>query len=101
MGHKITKEKLDVLYQSHADDIYKVCLYITKDERKAQKIACQTFVIFYDQFQNINERCIFSYMVKTAKELANNYQREVKHQEQRRMYERQIKITYRTRAEVN
>ena len=76
MEHRTTKEeKFGVLYQSYISDIYKVCLYLTKDEEQAQEIAKQTFVNFYDHFENVSSECVFAYLVNTAKAFAYSYQK--------------------------
>jgi len=74
--HRKTKEeKFGALYQSYISDIYKVCLYLTKDEEQAQEIAKQTFVNFYDHFENVSSECVFAYLVNMAKGFAHSYQK--------------------------
>ena len=64
--HKTTKEeKFGVLYQLYIKDIYKVCLHLTMNEEQAQEIAKQTFVNFYEHFENVSSDCVFSYCVSS------------------------------------
>ncbi len=75
--HKTTKEeKFDVLYQSYVGDIYKVCLYLTKNQEQAQEAAQRTFVKFYDCFENVSSDCVFAYLVNTAKNFACDYKKD-------------------------
>ena len=74
--HKTTKEeKFGVLYQLYIKDIYKVCLHLTMNEEQAQEIAKQTFVNFYEHFENVSSDCVFAYLVNTAKVFAYSYQK--------------------------
>lgn len=55
MRYKSEKEKrFDAIYQAYADDVYRVCLHITKDEKQARKIFHQSFMEFYDYFEKVN-----------------------------------------------
>lgn len=75
MRYRSTKqEKFDSIYRSYSNDIYRVCLYLLKNEQLAQEIMQQTFLICYDDFENVASDCVFAYLVCTAKELAYNRQ---------------------------
>lgn len=74
--HKTTKEEeFDVLYQSYVGDIYKVCLYLTKNEEQAEEIVQRTFVKFYDYFENVSPDFVLAYLVITAKDFSYRYQK--------------------------
>ena len=83
--YKTTKEEeFDVLYQSYVGDIYKVCLYLTKNKirrelglnkEQAEEIAQRTFVKFYDCFENVSPDFILAYLVNIAKDFIYRYQK--------------------------
>lgn len=78
MKHKTTKEeKFEVVYQSYADEVYRVCLWFTRDEEKAQEIAQQTFVNFYEYFEEVSPECWLAYLVCTAKDLSCAHQKDL------------------------
>lgn len=72
------EESFDKLYRSYADNIYKVCLHLTENEDLAQDIMQQTFINAYDYFEDVNPNCIYAYLVRAAKNLIYNYQRDSK-----------------------
>ncbi len=53
-----------------AEDIYKVCLYFTKDKVTAQQAAQQTFLDFYDHFESISPEMYRAYLIHMAKKMA-------------------------------
>lgn len=73
MKHRLTKEeKFDKIYESYADDIYKVCLHYLKDKELAKEIMQQTFLEFYDYFENVEQEYTRAYLIHTAKDLIDN-----------------------------
>lgn len=77
-----TKEKkFESVYKSYADDIYRFCLYCTKDKRKAVNIAQQVFFDFYQIFEEVEPEYRLKYLLYEAKKLLDESQitgREVK-----------------------
>lgn len=70
MKYKSKKdEKFEEIYQMYANDLYRVCLYFAKEEGLAQEIFEQTFIDFYNYFEEINPDCMFAYLVRAAKDL--------------------------------
>lgn len=73
MNHRVTKEeKFKGIYQTYADDIYRVCIYLVKDKELAKDIMQQAFLDFYKKFENVTEDCVFAYLVHTARNIACN-----------------------------
>lgn len=65
-----TREKeFENVYQSYANDIYRLCLYYLKDENQAKDIAIQVFLNFYKIFDEVNPDYRLGYLVREAKEL--------------------------------
>ena len=71
---KIKKKQFEDVYKSYVGDIYKVCFYFLKDEKKARKITEQVFVEFYTELDRVNSDHTFSYLVHKAKRLSTNEQ---------------------------
>lgn len=51
-------------------DIYKVCFYFVKDQEAAMRLTRQTFMDFYDRYENVKTDWIYWELVSTAKRLA-------------------------------
>ncbi|MBQ8559015.1 MAG: sigma-70 family RNA polymerase sigma factor [Tyzzerella sp.] len=76
MEHKTQRDEMfDAAYESYAEDIYRVCLHLTENEKDAQDIAQQTFVNFYGRSENVDSDCTFAYLVCEAKNLACKHQK--------------------------
>ena len=59
MEYRSEKErKFEIVYRSYADDVYRACLYLTKDQKVAQDIAEQVFIEFYDSWIITDQRTI-------------------------------------------
>ena len=72
------EEKFDNIYRLYSKDVYKVCLYYSKNEDLAQDLMQQTFLKFYDHFEKLNPNCMQAYLIRSAKNLFLNYQRDTK-----------------------
>lgn len=68
-----TEEKFDAIYKAYADDIYRVCLCYVKDKDAAQELTIQTFLEFYDYFEDVTQELVRAYLVHTARRLADNH----------------------------
>lgn len=79
MNRGLTKEeKFDSIYRAYADDIFKLCYYFTRDREMAQDLAQQTFIKFYDRFEDIDPEYMQAYLMRMARNLFYNYQRGTK-----------------------
>lgn len=63
----------DDVIDSYLQDIYRISLYLVRDEELAQKITRQAFLEFYDRFEEVKEELIFEELANTAKKLADAY----------------------------
>ena len=71
MKNRSEKERrFDEIYNNYANDVYRVCLYFTRDKAEAQKIAEQTFIEFYDEFEEINPEYWSAHLICKARDLA-------------------------------
>lgn len=76
MEQKTAKEKAyEAVYQSYFEDVYRVCLHLTKDEEQARDCSQETFIKFYEQFQDVDKNCAFAYLVRIAKNVVHNHQK--------------------------
>lgn len=72
MKYRSEKERrFDEMYDACADDVYRICLYFTRDKVEAQKIAEQTFIESYDEFEEIKPEYWRAYLICKARNLAN------------------------------
>lgn len=75
------REKFETIYRECKDDVYKVCLYFTKDTNTAQEIAQQTFFNFYKHIDQVEIKRARGYLIRTARNLCFNHLRDKKHEE--------------------
>lgn len=68
------KKKFEVVYKSHADNLYKLCFYYLKDEEKAKAMAQQAFFNFYKYFEMVISDAVFSCLAYEAKKLLSSSQ---------------------------
>lgn len=66
----IKQKKLEKVYRSHANEIYRVCLHYSKDQKKAQDVTEQVFLQYYKKFEEVDSKHIFAYLVQQAKRLS-------------------------------
>lgn len=66
----IKQKKLEKVYRSHANEIYRVCLHYSKDQKKAQDVTEQVFLEYYKKFEEVDSKHIFAYLVQQAKRLS-------------------------------
>lgn len=74
------KKKKDIafnkVYEKHVDEIYRICLHYSRDEKIAQDATVQVFFDLYQVFEEIDEEFYRAYLVLGAKELAEKYKEE-------------------------
>lgn len=64
-----------MIYEEYANDVYRVALYLVKDEKKAQDIVWQAFVNIYKQWLETDETSIYLQLLKETKRIAQNERR--------------------------
>ena len=74
------REKFETIYRECKDDVYKVCLYFTKDTNAAQEMAQQAFFNFYKHIDQVEVDRARGYLVRTARNLCFNYTRDKKYE---------------------
>ena len=72
------EERFDSIYRSYSDDVFKLCLYFTRDRDTAQDLAQQTFIKCYNHFEDISPEYMQAYLMRIARNLFYNYQRDTK-----------------------
>lgn len=63
----------DDVIDFYLHDIYKICFYLVQDQKLAHKLTRQTFLEFYDRFENVKEGLVFAELVSITKKLAEIY----------------------------
>ena len=67
-------EEFEVIYNLHADTIYKYCLYYSRDEEKAKDITYQAFLNFYNYFETVDSDTVLKCLFYEVKKLLSNSQ---------------------------
>lgn len=69
-----------MIYDEYVNDVYRVALYLVKDEDKAKDITRQAFANIYQTHQKMNGNTIYSHLIYTTKILAekSNFNKETK-----------------------
>ena len=65
-------EKYELIYERYANDIYRLSLYLLKDEKKAKDITQQAFENIYKRLQESDEESVCNQLLIEAKRLAKN-----------------------------
>ena len=68
-------KQFELIYGKYANDVYRVALYLVKDEKKAQDIVQQVFVNIYKQCRETDEKSIYFQLLKETKRIAQNERR--------------------------
>lgn len=71
----IKEEKFSKIYQDYSDDVYRICVYLVKDKKLALEVMQQTFVDFYEFFENVAPESILSYLINIATNLVRSHQK--------------------------
>ena len=80
----VKMRKLEKVYRTHADNIYKICLYYLRDEKKASDLAVKVFFNYYVEYGGENSKDTFGRLVhETKKLLLAEYGKKVEVEEQR------------------
>lgn len=73
---------MDEVYRAYQRDVYRVCLYFTRDEYAAQDVMQKTFYEFYLHYDTVNHDCIRAYLLRSARNLSYNWNRDRKREVQ-------------------
>ncbi len=65
----LKRRRFEKIYKFYVDDIYRICLYYSKDEEVANDVTIQVFMELYKMFDEVDSKHIFSFLVHKAKEL--------------------------------
>lgn len=65
-------KKIEEIYNKYADDVYRLSLYLLKDENKAKEVTRQAFESIYKKLDEIDTDRIHSQLLIKAKRLAKN-----------------------------
>ena len=66
----IPLSNFDEVIDSYLNDVYKICFYFLRDQELASQITRQTFLNFYDRYENVKSDWIYWELVSTAKKLS-------------------------------
>lgn len=75
------RRKIASIYEEYKDDVYKVCLYFTKDYFVAQELAQQVFFNFYQHIDQIEMESVRGYLIRAARNTSFNYLRDLKYEQ--------------------
>lgn len=67
------ERKFELIYRKYADDVYRVSLYLLKDEEKAMHLAQQAFANVYKKMNEIEEQSLRSHLIHEVKNLATDF----------------------------
>ena len=65
-------EKFELIYERYANNVYRLSLYLLKDETKAQDITKRAFENIYKRLQESDEESVCNQLLIEAKRLAKN-----------------------------
>lgn len=63
-------EEYEQVYKKYVNDVYRLALYLTRDEEEAKEITQQAFANVYKKTFKIDERSIYKELLITTKVLA-------------------------------
>ncbi len=66
------KKSYEDIYKKYADDIYKLSVYLMKDEEKAKDVTQQAFAILYESFDKVDENYLYACLVHEIKKMTND-----------------------------
>ncbi len=68
-------KQFEMIYGKYVNDVYRMALYLVKDENKAQDIVWQAFASIYKQWRDIEEQRVYLQLLKETKRIAQNERR--------------------------
>ena len=69
---------IEALYRCYGDEVYKTCLFYTKDEHVSNDLTQKAFLSYFDHLDRIRPGRIRPYLIRTARNMAFNWLRDFK-----------------------
>jgi len=63
------KKQCERLYEKHADDVYKVALYLTGNVDEAKDVVVKAFLSLYNNLDTVNPEYALGYLIHEVKNL--------------------------------
>lgn len=63
------ERRFEKVYRAHADNIYRICLYYLRDEKKAADLTVKVFFNYYTEHGGANSKYTFGRLVHETKKL--------------------------------
>ena len=67
-------EEFEVIYNLHADNLYRYCLYYLRDVEKASDITREAFFEFFKYYETVDSDAMLKYLLYEAKKLLSDNQ---------------------------
>ena len=68
-------KKFKKIFDSHAINVYRICLYILRDEEKAEEIAETVFVDFYEHMEEVRPKMVLAHLMVEARNKSHEYKK--------------------------
>lgn len=65
----VKMRRFEKVYRAHVDNIYKICFYYLRDEKKASDLAVKVFFNYYTLYDGENSKYAFARLVNETKRL--------------------------------
>jgi len=65
-------KQYEQVYRMYVNDVYRLALYLVKDENEAEKITQQAFENIYTKWEEIDKNSIYNQLLIETKKLAEN-----------------------------
>ena len=69
-----TIKEFEVIYNLHADNLYRYCLYYLRDVEKASDITREAFLNFYKYYETVDSDTVLKCLFYEVKKLLSNSQ---------------------------
>lgn len=66
------KKQCERLYEKHADDVYKVALYLTGNVDEAKDVVVKAFLSLYNNLDTVDPDYALGYLIHEVKSLITN-----------------------------
>lgn len=71
-------ELFDKVYRTYQNEVYKTCLFYSRDEHVSKDITQRAFFSFYHHIENVDPEKTKAYLIRTAKNMTMNWLRDFK-----------------------
>lgn len=68
-------KQFEMIYGQYVNDVYRMALYLVKDENEAQDIVRQAFASIYKQWRECDEKSLYLQLLKETKRIAQKERR--------------------------